>query len=243
MKKALALFAALLLSLPCLALDFGPDGSVWLAGPVIQNIVSGTAMLWEEPFDADLATTTWTTTAWNAADDGLGILVTGGKLYVGAGKPGDLRWPTFKPTGISRIVAGNFTATTKVNFNAAENYQVAGIMATSADCQGTTYIAKAFDSGAGGEILFRRDMHGGNYYDSSKPAFTADDFYLKLQRSGNTVGSFYSSDGSSWTPLATTASWTIGANDSVNLWLLAFHTNAGGALATATFDYLNITFP
>lgn len=242
MKKTLVLFFCLW----CAALgavDFGPGGELWITGPLIQNIVSGTAMLWEEPFDSDLATTTWAVNKWVGESNGLGITVSGGKLNIGAALAGTVLWPGFKPNGICRIVHGDFTATTKINFNAAENYQVAGMMAVSADCQGTTSIAKAFDSGVGGEILYRRDMHGGNYYDSTKPAWTADDYYLKLVRSGTTIGTYYGSDGTNWTQLSTTASWTIGTNDSVNLWLFSFHTDAGGALATATFDFLNVTFP
>jgi len=241
MKKMLVLCFVLLASMASAQLS--GNGVVGLSGPLVQVVTSGTPIIWDEQFSSDLSTSTWSITKWNAVDDGLGIVVSGGYLNIGAGKPGDVLWPSFKPTGISRIIHGDFTATTKVNFNAAENYQVAGIMAVSSDCQGTTSIAKAYDSGAGGKIIYRRDMFGGNSYDSSKPAWTADDYYLKLVRSGTSIATFYGSDGSSWTQLNPSTAWTISASDSVNLWLFAFHTNSGGALATATFDFITITRP
>lgn len=241
MKKYLALIFVLWASVS--SAQLAGNGVVGLAGPIVKVVTSGTSIIWDEQFDSDLATTTWAVTEWNAADDGLGIIVSGGYLNIGAGKPGDVLWPAFKPTGISRIIHGDFTATTKVNFNATQNYQVAGIMAVSSDCQGTTSIAKAYDSGVGGEILYRRDMFGGVSHDSSKPAWTADDFYLKLVRSGTSVATYYGSDGASWTQLNPSSAWTVGTSDSVNLWLFAFHTNGSGVNATATFDFVTVTRP
>jgi hypothetical protein len=61
-----------------------------------------------------------------------------------------------------------------------------------------------------------------------------------VTRSGNTLSSYASADGVSWTQLGTSQTITMGQSVYVGL---AVNSGSASALATATFDNVSVTSP
>jgi regulation of enolase protein 1 (concanavalin A-like superfamily) len=61
--------------------------------------------------------------------------------------------------------------------------------------------------------------------------------WLKLRRTGNTISSFVSTDGQTWTPLGTTV-LTLGATAEVGLFVCSHN---GSQLNTSAFDNVSVT--
>lgn len=240
-QKIILLLALALISSSCFA-QVGVNGVVGMAGPINVTVSSGTSILWNDSFSASqISTETWCLTQNIGASK---ITQNGdGFLYLAGGGPADIYTSTFQPQGISRGIYGDFTVTTKMVFVPTENYQQAGLMACDFTTRNSTIIGTFYNNSLGGINISRKDTVGGTAY-VTYSGNTMNPIYLKMVRSGTSFSTYYSSDGSTWTLNDNTTKWSPPTSDHVQLWVYNIHTHTGGtSVATATFDYVNISRP
>lgn len=233
MKKLLYIFV--LISCVVSAQTFQ---GVRFSQPPVTGGTSGSAGLtWDETFDLDyLATETW---GLNRSVGKTKLITAGdGLLLIEGGGPVNNYGTDFNPQGIYRIIAGDFTATTKFSFAPTENYQTAGICVANGSGQDWMMVCKSM------ALAGRRDTVAGTSYDGTFSAFTATEtIYLKVTRVGTTLAGYYGINGTDWTTAVNSSTkFTPHASDSAVLWLFNIHTTNGG-VATATFDYFTVTRP
>jgi len=100
--------------------------------------------------------------------------------------------------------------------------------------------AKTADWRSYGGIFFDvRTAAGGSTTEPGGVSATLP-YWVKVTRSGNTLSSYASADGVSWTQLGTSQTITMGQSVYVGL---AVNSGSASALATATFDNVSVTSP
>lgn len=134
-------------------------------------------------------------------------------------------------------IDGDFSASVEVFAQPLQNYQMAGIGVSSID----------------NVVWFRnvRFYYDGEYIGSAKsessisqglngPAYNLNHFYLRLDRQGNRISSFFSSDGSVWYPIVENEPLNIGPTANFFLYALSAQNNN---TFSSRFCDLQISFP
>ena len=112
-----------------------------------------------------------------------------------------------------------------------DGWAKAGLMVKQSTAAGAPYalIAVTPDHGLNFQSNFNNSVAG--------PAIPAGTAWLKLTRTGNTVTSFASTDGQSWSQVGT-ATVALGAAAQIGLFVTSHN---GAQLSTATFDNVSVT--
>lgn len=112
-----------------------------------------------------------------------------------------------------------------------DGWAKAGVMVKASTVAGSPYalLAVTPDHGVNFQYNFNASVAGG--------AIPAGAAWLKLQRSGNTVTSFASTDGQTWTQVGS-ATVALGADAQIGLFVTSHN---GAQLSAATFDNVSVT--
>ncbi|HEU4967198.1 MAG TPA: PA14 domain-containing protein, partial [Candidatus Saccharimonadales bacterium] len=129
-------------------------------------------------------------------------------------------------TGDGQIIA---RVTSQTNTN---DWAKAGVVIKASTTSGSNYasIMTTPSHGIRMEYDYTTDIAGSNY--------TFPDAWLKLVRSGNTITTYDSPDGSTWTQVGSTSAVTLPATALIGVYVSSVNAST---LSTATFDNVSVT--
>jgi regulation of enolase protein 1 (concanavalin A-like superfamily) len=136
---------------------------------------------------------------------------------------------------IMLLTAGDFTADVNLSFDPIERDQIAGIGIASTE-ELNTWItlrrAYYYDQ----RLDINQRMNGSEVYINNIP-YTEREIKLRIQRNGNLINTYYSSDGTSWIPMA--ENYVMSFPDQVYVFLYTYSTNQKGVIASFSGFKLN----
>jgi len=142
---------------------------------------------------------------------------------------------------------GAWTATTKISLTARTQYQQAGLILYGDDDNYAKIMLQGRGTGndsASRIFQFIREVNGTPITEASdSPALGAsfpDTFYVRLTSDGTSVGSSYSADGTTFTPLSTPKAIAGITNPKIGLTAFA-NDGSNAAVIDAKFDWFSIT--
>jgi RHS repeat-associated protein len=145
---------------------------------------------------------------------------------------GDDIWGSSDESQItSRSLTGDGTLVARVTSQTnTGSWAKAGIIIKNSLTHGSNYVAAMVTPGNGArmEYNYTTDISGGS---STLP------MWLKLTKSGSTITTYQSTNGTTWTQIGTTSSASISSTAQIGLFALS---SDSGQTSTATFD--NVTF-
>ncbi|NOU98723.1 Ig-like domain-containing protein [Paenibacillus planticolens] len=147
-------------------------------------------------------------------------------------------WGGSKPSNIllRGPVTGDLTISTKLNFDAKNGFEWAGLIVYQDDGNAITLGRQANGTPGVNQIRFSQVKGGAqtdkNYDDRVYPA----DIYLKIEKTGTIYKGYYSSDGATWTQVADTFDLSL-TNNKVGIFTRKLNT----AIAPKTAEFTNFT--
>ncbi|NOV01671.1 Ig-like domain-containing protein [Paenibacillus planticolens] len=123
--------------------------------------------------------------------------------------------------------AGDFTITTKLKFDASNNFEWAGLIVYQDDKN-----LISFGRSAVSQLRFSQVSNGTQTDKNIADPITSSDIYLKIQKVGTTYTAYYSGDGQNWTQHANTFTMSL-TNAKVGIFTRKLNT----AIASKTAEF------
>ncbi|WEK55042.1 MAG: Ig-like domain-containing protein [Candidatus Cohnella colombiensis] len=188
-----------------------------------QTVVLDTAWSWVRESQSD-----WATVPNNA----YGMRLTTIEGSWGGNKPSNILLRNIDPAEMT-----NFSITTKLNFDATNGYEYAGLIIYQDDGNAITFGRQANGTPGVKQLRYSQIKNGAqtdkNYTDDVAPG----DVYLRIDKAGDTYTGHYSSDGETWTQVTDTFTLTIS-----NLKMGIFTRKLNTSIAPRTAEFTNFTF-
>lgn len=209
--------------------------AVFLLTFVANGCTSAPSNTWRDDFNGDRLNSTWVwknsaSANWSLSD---------GFLRIPASDTfsieGNWLWRTVDP--------GDFTLKTRVVFEPTSDYQVAGLVIYQDDAN-FMQLVRGFCDNVGvcvGNGVYFDNIQGDTWGVGGNFASQVDnpkEVYLRLERRGEMVKGFYSSDGASWTEMGT---HPIPPDFQVKKVGLAASQDINHAGISADFDFFELT--
>ncbi|MGI6269891.1 MAG: DUF1349 domain-containing protein [Candidatus Howiella sp.] len=112
---------------------------------------------------------------------------------------------------------GNFTATVQLTFSPDTDYQSAGLIVYGSDAE-IFSVQRRYHSGHNGNCICGVSVTSGNPSESSVSDTGAETIYLKVERTGNSLAGYWSTDNTEWTTVWTKENASLSGTVQVGLY-------------------------
>ena len=216
-----------------------------VAEVVCTDSIAGTVVVYRIGFAHRAKSTDFTQVStlpgiWSAPDDAGKFALSADGLKLTAQK-GAFGTETLPKNVIKQAIAGDWVARTNLTLSAAisQNNQQAGIVIYDDDQNYIRYVYERPDTGTS-NVLRIYIAANGNEVRAYTVNLSATNLYLQIQKIGTLYSFSYSTNGTTWTRIATTTPPVVAryALPQISLWCNTG--NTGADAFDATFKYLNV---